>query len=153
METPLVAPAAMPAPTVIARARAGDPAAFAAIYAAYYPRIVACCRRIVGDPDLAEDLAQDTFIKAYRALPRTTPDLPLAAWLFRIAGNTALSALRRRRRLYWLPLFDFHAARPGFARHGSGLLKLPRERRTCHSLPPLRRLPQACDEARSAVKT
>ena len=100
-------------PVVIAQARAGDQAAFAAIYAAYYPRIVSYCRRIVRDATLAEDLAQDTLIKAYHALPRTTPDLRLPAWLFRIATNTALSALRTRRRVIWLPLLDWHPARDG----------------------------------------
>jgi len=56
---------------------------------------------MVGDVEQAEDLTQDTFLKAYKALPRT-PDPALPAWLYRIATNTALDALRRRR-LRWLP--------------------------------------------------
>jgi len=57
---------------------------------------------MVGDVEQAEDLTQDTFLKAYKALPRT-PDPALPAWLYRIAMNTALDALRHRRRLTWLP--------------------------------------------------
>jgi len=56
---------------------------------------------MVGDVEQAQDLTRDTFLKAYKALPRT-PDPALPAWLYRIATNTALAALRRRR-LRWLP--------------------------------------------------
>lgn len=97
-------------PAVIAEAQAGDPAAFEAIFEAYYPRIVSYCFRLVGDAEQAQDLAQDTFVKAYHALPRTGAGLNLQAWLFTIATNTALSALRRRRRIAWLPLLDRHPA-------------------------------------------
>ena len=99
-------------PAVIARAQAGDPGAFEAIFEAYYPRIVSYCYRLVGEQEQAQDLAQDTFVKAYHALPRTGAELNLQAWLFTIATNTALSALRRRRRLAWLPLLDRYPA-PG----------------------------------------
>lgn len=99
-------------PALIAQAQAGDPVAFEAIFEAYHPRIVSYCYRLVGDGEQAQDLAQDTFVKAYHALPRTGEGLNLQAWLFTIATNTALSALRRRRRIAWLPLLDRHPA-PG----------------------------------------
>jgi RNA polymerase sigma-70 factor (ECF subfamily) len=54
-------------------------------------------RRIVHDPALAEDLAQDTFVKVYRHLPRFDVHRPLTSWIFRIAHHTAVDALRRRR--------------------------------------------------------
>src|SRR3954464_6100711 len=91
-------------PGLIAQAQAGDPTAFEAIFEAYYPRIVSYCYRLVGDQESAQDLAQETFVKAYHALPRTGEGLNLPAWLFTIATNTALSALRSRRRHAWLPL-------------------------------------------------
>ena len=59
--------------------------------------------RLTGDPALAEDLAQETFVKAYRAIGKTSRDLRVAAWLHRIASNACLDVLRRRQRLRWLP--------------------------------------------------
>src|SRR5687768_14729378 len=58
---------------------------------------------MVGDRALAEDLAQDAFVKAYRALPNTRPELAFKAWLYRIATNTAISHLRRRKLIRWVP--------------------------------------------------
>lgn len=52
---------------------------------------------VTRDPDLAEDVAQDTLLKAWQALPSFRSDSPLKNWLLRIAHNTAVSALRRRR--------------------------------------------------------
>jgi len=75
--------------------------AFDAIFVRYHRPIYAYLLGMVGQPEQAQDLTQDTFLKAYIALPRT-PDPALPAWLYRIATNTALDALRRRR-LTWLP--------------------------------------------------
>ncbi len=63
---------------------------------------------MVSDRALAEDLTQDTFIKAYKSLPKTDPDLAFKAWLFRIATNTAISHLRRGRIVRWLPFVGEH---------------------------------------------
>ena len=57
---------------------------------------------LVGDPAQAEDLTQDTFLKAYKALPGAREGA-VGAWLYRIATNTARDALRHRRCLTWLP--------------------------------------------------
>jgi len=54
-------------------------------------------RSIVGDAATAEDVTQETLIKAWKALPEFRGDAPLRAWLLRIAHNTAVSTLRRRR--------------------------------------------------------
>jgi RNA polymerase sigma-70 factor (ECF subfamily) len=54
-------------------------------------------RAIVRDHHLAEDITQDTLIKAWRALPRFRGESSLRTWVLRIAHNTAISALRRRR--------------------------------------------------------
>ena len=51
---------------------------------------------MVRDRGLAEDLAQETFVKAYRALPTYDTGRKLSSWLFKIAHNTALDHLRRR---------------------------------------------------------
>lgn len=87
--------------SIIQQARQGDPAAFEAIMTQYERIIYAFIYRMMGDPDDAFDLTQDTFIKAFKALPRTSADLNVAAWLHRIANNACLDVLRRRMRLRW----------------------------------------------------
>lgn len=88
----------------IRRAALGDHAAFAALVRHYEARIVTYLRQMIGDADLASDLAQETFLAAYQALPRWQPppetalrtaDL-LSPWLYRIATNQAISLLRRQ---------------------------------------------------------
>jgi len=60
--------------------------------------------RLVGNSDLGEDLAQQTFLRAYKALASGQQPDSLHAWLYAIATNTAFSALRRRKLIAWLPL-------------------------------------------------
>lgn len=88
---------------LVARARAGDAIAFERLFERYQGPILNYLHRMVGDRALAEDLCQDAFIKAYRALPGTRPDLAFKAWLYRIATNTAISHLRRRKLVKWIP--------------------------------------------------
>lgn len=85
------------APTVSARD-------FSTIFDTYYTRILRYLDVLLRDPGLAEDLTQDTFVKAYRALQLGTSPENLKAWLYAIATNTAMSALRHRRIRAWLPL-------------------------------------------------
>ena len=96
----------------VARAREGDSTAFEAIYSRYERRIYAFVYRLMGNAEDAYDLTQDTFIKAYQALPRTAPDLNLSAWLHRIASNACMDVLRRRQRLRWLPWENAKHDRP-----------------------------------------
>ncbi len=91
---------------LVERARAGDQAAFAQLFERYHAPILNYLHRMVNDRALAEDLTQDTFIKAYNALPRTKPDLAFKAWLYRIATNTAISHLRRGKIIKWLPFLS-----------------------------------------------
>jgi RNA polymerase sigma-70 factor (ECF subfamily) len=88
---------------LVARARAGDPVAFERLFDRYHAPILNYLHRMVYDRAVAEDLAQDTFIKAYRALPDTSPDLAFKAWIYRIATNTAISHLRRKKLVQWVP--------------------------------------------------
>lgn len=87
----------------VARAKAGDQAAFAELFARYERRIYAFVYRMMGNPDDAFDLTQETFLKAYRALDKTDEELNVNAWLHRIASNACMDVLRRRQRLRWLP--------------------------------------------------
>ena len=99
---------------LVSRARTGDRDAFAALFDRFQTPIVNYLYRVVGDWEVANDLAQDTFLKAYQALPRTDPDLQIAPWLYRIATNTALDTLRRRKRITWVPfLEEFEPPAPG----------------------------------------
>ncbi len=87
----------------VARAKAGDQAAFGELFARYERRIYAFVYRMMGNPDDAFDLTQETFLKAYRALDKTDAELNVNAWLHRIASNACMDVLRRRQRLRWLP--------------------------------------------------
>lgn len=91
----------------VARAREGDSAAFEAIYNRYERRLYAFVYRLMGNAEDAYDLTQDTFVRAYTALPRTAPDLNLSAWLHRIAANACMDVLRRRKLIRWLPWETF----------------------------------------------
>lgn len=128
----VAAPAATIDEALVARARRGDAGAFTEIFERYHGRIVNYLYGLVHDRELANDLAQDAFLKAYKALPRMDDELRLAPWLYRIAGNTAFSALRRRKLIRWLPLlhdgFETSAADNEIAESeavGRALAKLP----------------------------
>ena len=73
------------------------PPEFAALYEEHYPRLYRTVRAIVLDPRLAEDLTQDAFVQAYIKWDTYQGQGPVAAWLYRIAVNHALSHLRRPR--------------------------------------------------------
>src|SRR3954469_19648924 len=99
---------------LVQRVRAGDREAFGDLFERYQTPIVNYIYRLVSDWEAAADLAQDTFIKAYQALPRTDESLMLGPWLYRIATNTALDALRRRKRIAWVPFLpEFEPVAPG----------------------------------------
>ena len=79
---------------------------FEEIYDEYKTPIYNYVYHLVGDREQADDLTQDTFLKAFRALPKMDANLKLSAWLYRIATNTAYDALRRRKLIAWLPWQD-----------------------------------------------
>lgn len=93
---------------LVGRARAGDQVAFTHLFEQYHAPILNYLHRMVGDRAQAEDLTQDTFLKAYNALPGTRPDLAFKPWLYRIATNTAISQLRRRKIVQWIPFMPGH---------------------------------------------
>lgn len=84
---------------VVARARAGDQAAFGALVQQHSPALFKVCVRITGDAALAEDAMQDAFVQAWRALPRFQERARFSTWLHRIAVNAALN--QRRSRAPW----------------------------------------------------
>lgn len=82
----------------MAAALAGEQSAFEQIVRRYQRPMVNLIARITGDRDRAEDLAQDAFVKAFRSLAAFDTTRRLSSWLFRIAHNTAVDAMRRPRR-------------------------------------------------------
>lgn len=83
---------------LIARAQKGDRAAFAALLRAHQDEVYTLARRLVGDPHLASDVAQEALIRAWRALPKFRGDARLSTWLYRITANTAWTHKNRLRR-------------------------------------------------------
>src|SRR6185503_17289912 len=75
-----------------------------ALYSAYQRPLLAHLARLVGDHEAAEDLCQETFIKAWRAWSQHDPTASALAWLYRIATNTAYDYLRRHRRIQFTTL-------------------------------------------------
>lgn len=78
----------------------------AELYAEHRRGLLAFLTRQVHNPELAEDLCQDTFVKALRAWETRNPEASATAWLYQIARNTACDELRRRRRIAFLPMLD-----------------------------------------------
>jgi len=74
---------------LVERSVAGDSAAFTLLVIKYQRRIERLIGRMVRDVDLVEDIAQETFIRAYRALPKFRGEAQFYTWLYRIAVNTA----------------------------------------------------------------
>jgi RNA polymerase sigma-70 factor (ECF subfamily) len=96
---------------LVARMRAGDEDAFREFVDAYQDRIVTVVARVAGSGADAEDLAQETFIKAIRNIHRFEGGSALFTWLYRIAVNTARDFLASRRRRPSVPLEGEHGLR------------------------------------------
>jgi RNA polymerase sigma-70 factor (ECF subfamily) len=82
------------------RLRAGDRKAFAAFVEEHQDMIYNLVLRMVRDRELAQDLAQEVFLKAYRGLASFRGGSTLATWVYRIAYNTAVTELQRARYRY-----------------------------------------------------
>jgi len=126
---------------VIALIRAGEADAFAEIIGHYQASIIRYLYRLTGDYEMAKDLAQDTFIQAYKGILKTDAELSFKAWLYRIATNNAWQHRRRKKLLSFIPFTakeenitssenqaDCPAERIAI---NEALLKIPEEQRTC----------------------
>ena len=83
---------------LVERVKLGDVRAFEMLVVKYQRRIQRLIGRMVRDVDIVEDIAQETFIRAYRALPQFRGDSAFYTWLYRIAVNTAKKALMDMKR-------------------------------------------------------
>ena len=84
--------------SLVQRVQRGDRGAFDALVLKYQHKVVKLVMRYVRNPAEAEDIAQEAFIKAYRALPNFRGDSAFYTWLYRIAINTAKNAIVARNR-------------------------------------------------------
>ena len=89
----------------MARGAAGEEAAFRTLVERWERPVFAFLVRMLGSPEEAQDLGQETFLRVCQQAGRYRPEDRFQSWLFRIAGNLARSRLRRRRILEWVP-FD-----------------------------------------------
>lgn len=91
---------------VIERARNGDYEAFGLIYEHYSAQIHRYVYRLVGNQELADDITQDTFLRAFQSIRKISGDANISAWLYRIASNACFDVLRRRKLITWMPMLD-----------------------------------------------
>jgi RNA polymerase sigma-70 factor, ECF subfamily len=86
------------------RVRADEPGAFAELVEQFQHRLVAVMHHVIGDATEAEDLAQEAFLRVYRARKKYRPRSKFSTWLFTIANNLARNSLRSRQRKPLTPL-------------------------------------------------
>ncbi|MBI4575066.1 MAG: sigma-70 family RNA polymerase sigma factor [Planctomycetes bacterium] len=109
---------------LVQRVQGGEAAAFDALVLRYQDRIYNLVRRMVGDDETARDLAQDVFLKAYRAMGSFKGDARFFTWLYRIALNTATSERRKLKVRRVVSSLD----RPARAEDGNGGRPEPEDR-------------------------
>lgn len=97
--------------SLVKRVQRGDKGAFDALVLKYQHKVVKLVMRYARTPAEAEDIAQDAFIKAYRALPGFRGDSAFYTWLYRIAINTAKNAVASQARSPIEYSLDRHDAR------------------------------------------
>lgn len=83
---------------IVRRAIEGDERAMRLLWNQHAPHVDAVVRRLAGDADLAQDVAQEVWIQIFRALPSWRGDAKFSTWVHRVAINRTLNALRRTRR-------------------------------------------------------
>lgn len=93
---------------LVARAQKGDKAAFAALVRAHQDEVYTLARRLAGDPHLASDIAQETLVRAWRALPKFRGDARLSTWLYRITVNTSWTQKARAKRHQATPIEEHY---------------------------------------------
>jgi RNA polymerase sigma-70 factor (ECF subfamily) len=85
-------------PEQLQRLRAGEEAAWGDLHRDHYPRLWSSVQRILNNPTASDDVVQEAFIKAHRDIKRFAGQSQLGTWLYRIAINQALDAVRKKQR-------------------------------------------------------
>ncbi|MFH1067495.1 MAG: sigma-70 family RNA polymerase sigma factor [bacterium] len=90
----------------VKKARAGEADGWAELHRRYYVKLWSAANRIVEDESLAEDVVQESFVKAFKEMSRFRGQSKFSTWLYRITVNRSLDAARKKsRRQKWLGLF------------------------------------------------
>src|SRR5439155_10613549 len=89
---------------IMLRVKGDDPAAFAELVELYNHRLITVLHHLLGRTEEAEDLAQEVFLRIYKVRKKYRPRAKFSTWLFTIANNLALNALRSRQRKPVVPL-------------------------------------------------
>ena len=99
------------------RFQQGDEDGFLKLFSKYQTRIIHFCFRFCGDRTLAEDLAQDVFLRVYRGAVRYRPKAKFITWLYRIAVNVCLNDARKQKKAWLFRSLDRvdRPTRPGAA--------------------------------------
>jgi RNA polymerase sigma-70 factor (ECF subfamily) len=92
---------------LIQKALKGNQSAFSELYETYRPNVIGVVKRRAHDPDVVDDLIQQTFIRAFRSLPQFRGDSAFGTWITRIAINVCLSHRRSEKiRKDWMELLE-----------------------------------------------
>jgi RNA polymerase sigma-70 factor, ECF subfamily len=110
----------------MARVGQGNRAAFRILVERHQGPLTNFLHHLTSDQGQAEELAQDVLLRVYRAAPRYRPEARFTTWLYRIATNLALNALRARRRKPTVSLDDEGSGNPGPERHSATAPDEPR---------------------------
>lgn len=123
---------------ILALAREDAYRAVEIIYAAYKSRVYTFLLRFTADPELSDDIVQETFAKSLAALPTLPRDQRILPWLYRVAHNAAIDQLRRRQRFTWIRLPKIAGTRHDRATDGDEHALPEREHieRVLKTLPP-----------------
>jgi len=122
-----VSDTAAPDSLLVARARGGEAEAFAELVRRRSPGLLAFLRRLLGDAEDARDVAQLTFVRAWENLDRYDASWAFSTWLFRIASNLAVDALRSRSSRSRTEVETFRLVRGGLAAEPEGPAGLERQ--------------------------
>ncbi|MFZ5806033.1 MAG: RNA polymerase sigma factor [Verrucomicrobiota bacterium] len=93
----------------VQQAQAGESAGWAELHREYYPKLWSVVNQIILDASIAEDIVQESFIKAYRQIGRFRGQSKFGTWIYRIAVNQALDAVRKKnRRQRWFQILPWN---------------------------------------------
>jgi RNA polymerase sigma-70 factor (ECF subfamily) len=124
---------------LITRAQQGDRQAFGELVRRHRAGVVNVVYRMSGDANLAEDAAQEAFIRAWQHLSGYRPRSPFRNWLYRIATNAALDALRREKQTVDVDGLQLAASSEGPEATVEGLERAERVQEAVAALPPASR--------------
>ncbi len=88
------------------RFKGGDQQAFRILFKEYKKKIINFCYRFCADREVAQELAQEVFLRVYKAAPRYKPEAKFSTWIFRVATNVCLNELRKKNYQYKIESID-----------------------------------------------